>query len=487
MLNLNLILDPWIPVRCMNGERRIIAPWEITASDIVALDWPRPDLNIACYELLIGLVFLVDPPEDIEDWDDRCEPQPQRLRERLEKFSSAFNLLGDGPRFLQDFEALEGDENPVDMLFIDSAGANTARNNADMMVRRGRYGRLDLPTAAMALYALQSFAPSGGAGNRTSMRGGGPMVTLANPEKTLWDLVWANVPYGISGCIDHLPWMRPTRLSNGSEQVFPTENVPFDKEVFFGMPRRLRLSSDGECICGVVQKPYGTNYAHWRHPLTPYYRQKPGTEWLPKHPRAGHFSYRNWLGILLAERENSLTETAQCLRQAAERSVRGSVIVAGWSMDNMKPRDFILSRQRLLSGMSFDKEQKILGLIHAADGAANALREALKPVLAAGEEREAEQEEFFAQTGKVFLKVVQSIESGESPSSLWLKVLRQQALKQFEKWAVPCLAQREVSSIKRIVDSRKYLTMYLLGYGKRGASFFNSLGLPLPEKKRTAS
>ena len=50
------------------------------------------------------------------------------------------------------------------MLFVDSAGANTVRNNRDLMVKRNRYTSLPLPLAAMSLYTLQAFAPGGGAG-----------------------------------------------------------------------------------------------------------------------------------------------------------------------------------------------------------------------------------------------------------------------------------------------------------------------------------
>lgn len=71
-MTLNLIDDPWIPVLCADGSRRIIAPWQMAEPDVVRPDWPRPDLNIACLELLIGLVFLADPPVDSEDWDERC-------------------------------------------------------------------------------------------------------------------------------------------------------------------------------------------------------------------------------------------------------------------------------------------------------------------------------------------------------------------------------------------------------------------------------
>lgn len=481
-MTLNLIDDPWIPVLCADRSRRVIAPWQMAEADVVQPDWPRPDLNIACLELLIGLVFLADPPADSEDWDARRDVDPRRLREKLAPYAPAFNLLGEGPRFLQDLEPLAGEGNPVDMLFIDSAGANTARNNADVMVHRSRYDRLDFPLAAMALYTFQADAPSGGAGNRTSMRGGGPMVTLVDPERTLWDLIWANVPCGQPAKMENLPWMRPTRVSDKGQQTLPPEGELFGVEAFFGMPRRLRLLHDEEAVTGVIQKPWGTNYALWKHPLSPYYRQKPGTEWLPKHPRAGHFGYRNWLGVLMEKSGSELSELALCLRE--QRAGDDSVIVAGWSMDNMKPRDFILSRQRLLSGLSFEEEKQLVGLIQAAEAVSVALRNALAPVLAGGETREAEREEFFLQTETKFLTHVQAIERGENPAHAWLHDLRTQALGQFDAKALPGLNQREVEAIGRITEARRYLVMALAGYGKQSGDIFTPLGLPLPEKKK---
>lgn len=487
-MSLNLINDPWIPVLCVDGSRRIIAPWQMAEPDVVQPDWPRLDLNVACLELLIGLVFLSDPPADSEDWDARRKADPQRLREKLAPYAPAFNLLGDGPRFLQDLEPLAGEGNPVDMLFIDSAGANTARNNADVMVHRSRYDRLDFSLAAMALYTFQANAPSGGAGNRTSMRGGGPLVTLVDPENTLWDLVWANVPYGQAEDIKTLPWMRPTRISDQGQLTGPPEGQRFGVEAFFGMPRRLRFLHDDNAVTGVIQKPSGTNYALWIHPLSPYYRLTPGTEWLPKHPRAGHFSYRNWLGVVLEKSGGELSELALCLRDWGERKGDGSVIVAGWSMDNMKPRDFIFSRQRLLPALPDEAGDKLVDLIQAAEAVAVALRTALTPVLAAGEAREAEREEFFLQTETKFLRHAQAIERGEDPASAWLDDLRRQALSQFDIRAIPGLNQREVEAIGRITEARRYLVMALAGYEKQGSEIFHSLGLPLPEtKKRKAA
>jgi CRISPR system Cascade subunit CasA len=488
---LNLISDPWIPVVDHEGKRRVIAPWEMADPSIQRPDWPRADLNIACLELLIGLVYMADPPADRDDWEDRTAPDPQRLREKLAAYAPAFNLTGDGPLFLQDLEPLDGTPNAPDMLFIDSAGANTAKNNADLMVHRGRYVGLELPFAAMALYAFQAHAPSGGAGNRTSLRGGGPMVTLVDPGRGLWALIWANVPNGQPSGLAELPWMHPTRVSDKGLETTPPQGQVFSVEAFFGAPRRLRLVVEGDVVTGVIQKPYGTNYAVWMHPLTPYYRQKPGEVALPVHPRAGAFAYRHWLGILAQSADSDLTERALCVDLWEERS-RGElahVIVAGWAMDNMKPRDFSYSSQPYIT-LSEDRMLTLEGLISAADNAAIALRGALAPVLAEGEGREAEREAFYLATEPAFLRRLEDLKSGKPEPEVcadWLADLRAEALRRFDALALPALDQREVMDIQKIVQARRTLGGTFAGYGKYGKLLFNALEMELPAKKGKAA
>lgn len=480
---LNLITDRWIPVLDKVGNRRVIAPWEMADPALLRPDWPRADLNIGCLEFLIGLVFLADPPEDNEDWEDRAAPDPDRLRERLAAFAPAFNLTGEGPRFLQDLHPLEGEANPPDMLFIDSAGAQTARNNADLMVRRGRFPALDPALAAMALFTFQAHAPSGGAGNRTSMRGGGPMVTLVDPGAGLWPLVWANVPDGRPGQARDLPWMRATRTSEekGSE-VYPKEAHP--AEAFFGMPRRLRLVEERGQITGVIQRPYGTNYALWKHPLTPYYRMKAGEEWLPKHPRAGVFGYRHWLGVLAEG--GPLTERAACLRAWQGRGRGGRVLVAGWAMDNMKPRDFVFAEEPVLD-LPEGAALLLVGMVEAAEAAGVALRGALEPVLAGGESRDAEREAFFTATEGAFRQRLEGLKAGQEVAQGWVEDLRAVALARFDALALQGLAERETDRIAQIVKARGFLAVAFKGYGKQGSEMFKALGLALPAKKGKAA
>lgn len=474
---LNLISDRWIPVRLRDDTQISIAPWEMARPDILRPDWPRADLNIACYELLIGLVRMADPPADAADWKARAA-DPERLRARLEPFREAFELTGTGPRFLQDLEPLDGAPNRPDMLFIDSAGGQTARNNADLMVHRDRYPTLDPALAAMALYTLQAFAPSGGAGNRTSMRGGGPMATLVDPGDGLWSLVWANVPYGEPAAPGDLPWMRPTRISQGANsEVYPAQAHPV--EAFFGMPRRLRLIEEAGQVTGVIQKPYGTNYAGWIHPLTPYYRQKPGAELLPVHPKPALFGYRNWLGVVAAQAGEELTRRAETVETWSGRGGRASLIVSGWAMDNMKPRSFLHSVQPLVA-LPAERNLLLISMIGAADQLSLALRAALGSALSEGEAREALREEFFARSQADFDARLTVLVAGDPPEGFargWIVALRGIALDLFDRVALPGIDRRGAKEQQALTSARSFLLASFAGRTKYGRKAFDLLEL----------
>src|SRR4051794_31080629 len=230
-----LVSSPWMPFLRAKGERLWAAPSAVTDDvgtddPIVAFAWPRADLNAAAHELLIGLLATTCTAQARDRWPAWWNepPGPAILAERFAQARDAFLLDGPGPRFMQDREELEGETLPVSGLLIDSPGANTLRKNADLFVKRGRAGTLSRTAAAMALYTLQTFAPSGGAGHRTSLRGGGPLTTLLLPGPLregepvpLWRLLWANVCLGPSWDDAPLaapervfPWLVPTRVSD---------------------------------------------------------------------------------------------------------------------------------------------------------------------------------------------------------------------------------------------------------------------------------
>ncbi len=485
---LNLITGPWIPVRMKDGSARMVTPDGVSDGQVAALDWPRADLNLACMELLIGLVLMADPPVDLKDWSARQAPDSSRLSQRLLYYAPAFELLGGGARFMQDRVELEGAGDGVSMLFIDSAGTSTAKKNADLMPHRGRYDALQHGLAAMALYTLQAFAPSGGAGNRTSMRGGGPMVTLVDPGQGLWSLIWANVPYGTPATMDDLPWMRATRTSQKGEVVSYEDAHPV--EAFFGMPRRLRLIGDERGIVGVRQRPYGTNYAGWVHPCAPYYQQKVGSEHLPVHPKPGLFGYRNWLGIAYQD-SGGLRHPAQMVMEWFAHRLHhvedeATLLVAGWAMANMSAQDFIWSRAPLVA-LDLDGLDRLSGLVKAAQTYSSALRRALEPVLE-GEAREAEVEAFFAETQAPFDGLLPRLAEGEDVAQDWLTEMRRVALELFDRRALPLLHVHKLEKKAEIVARRGQLAAAFKGYGKYGEGAYRVLEMmPPPRKKGKAA
>ena len=233
----------------------------------------------------------------------------------------------------------------------------------------------------------------------------------------------------------------------------------------------------------MIQKPYGTNYGGWMHPLSPYYRMKAGEEPLPVHPKAGAFGYRNWLGILAQSSNSDLAERAYCVNMWRDRSLDpASVIVAGWAMDNMKPRDFTHSVQPLID-LSESQTLAMIGLVEAADNAAVALRGALTPVLAEGEAREAEREAFYRSTEPLFVARLEELKAGQEVFAAWLSDLRSEALRRFDAVALPAIDQRDTSDIKQIVQSRRSLTGTFAGYGKFGKQLFIALDMEPPSTK----
>jgi CRISPR system Cascade subunit CasA len=163
--------------------------------------------------LLIGLLATASPPHDHDGWLEMWDkpPAPTALDAAFEQIAHAFALDGDGPRFLQDFEELVSDPEPIERLLIEAPGASTTHNNTDLLVHRSRYTTLGRAAAAIALFTFQSWAPAGGAGNRTGLRGGGPLTTLVLPrsEASIWHILWANVPCGTPPPAADLPRVFP--------------------------------------------------------------------------------------------------------------------------------------------------------------------------------------------------------------------------------------------------------------------------------------
>ena len=535
----------WLPVRRRDSRVTLIALTDVATSDFTDLAWPRPDFRIACLEFLIGLLATACPPEDQEAWMEWWEhpPEPDILEQAFRQLAAAFILEGDGPRFCQDAEELAAEPVPIERLLIDSPGGNTLTRNTDLLVKRDRISVLGPSAAAMALYTLQAFAPSGGAGHRTSVRGGGPLTTLVMPiapreaghHRSFWHLLWANVPYGQAPVAHELPlvfpWLAPTRRSEGDSGTVLGSPQAHRLQAFWGMPRRIRLdfrpALPGE-VCGLTGKPvavvatsfrtrpWGVQYldAARFHPLTPTYQSKPGGPSLAVHPQPDGIGYRHWSGLI------DPSETSRPAATVATFSDRkplrsghnwheARVLVGGYDMDNAKARSFVEAEMPFF----IIEDAKLRGSFLAfsrrmADGAtvvANILRMQLRIALNVEESDRAlvdgARQRFFDMTTVGFWQTLRTAiqkqaamkqEEHSLVATAWLRKLRYSALELFDEAApLDPLSPGSAGALQDgkwvpspIITARRNLAFNLLGYGKLGESLFKALALQVPQKPK---
>jgi len=529
---MNLIESPWIPVRRQSGEDRI-APWQITdqLDPVLALAAPRPDFNGALLQFLIGLLQTACPPEPGEQWGAWLEqpPQPEILKQKFQAFSYAFDLDGEGHLFMQDFDRLEkeGKPKPISSLLIDAPGAQALKQNTDHFIKRGGIGGLCTSCAATALFTLQTNAPSGGVGHRTSLRGGGPLSTLValDPrgsalEDTLWRACWLNilekdVLSTLSGDIHQsdpefiFPWLAPTRTS---EPKTGLETTPLDAhplQMYWGMPRRIRLgwddtcegpcdlcnSQDSQLVSGYITQNYGVNYnGAWKHPLSPHLYNK-DKQALPQHAQPGGINYRHWLGFV-SETESS--EPAQVVRAFLYGSRKLPeeqclLRVFGYDMDNMKARCWYETTfplypldEAIREAFTLRAQKLLQSAVETAGVVRGCIKEAWfkRPGDARGDTAFLV-EAFLNHTETDFYaglkQLKQQLEAGEDGMSVlqeWHGVLKRAGLYLFDYWT--SRGDFEVVNPRRIAQAHRKLNGWFYGNKLTGV-----LGLPSSKEKVT--
>ena len=505
----------------------VIPPWQVTdrheEDPFTAFASVRPDFDGALAQFLIGLLQTALAPERGREWRQRFEspPTPESLRAAFQRLAFAFELFGDGPRFLQDLtlETEDPGEERIERLLIEAPGENTLRQGRDHFIKGGRIDALCPACAAMALLTLQINAPSGGQGHRTGLRGGGPLTTLVVHPESLWKTLWLNVlsPSSLDGDSegksrpeDRFPWLAPTRTSGkgGGRDTTLADVHPL--QVYWAMARRIRLRpgtepEDATCsLCADSGRPLvrtffnrnlGVNYTGaWNHPLTPY--RKSDADYLPLHGSPAGLSYRNWLGLVQNDPDRQIRPASVVeafLGDDGRRTKADYVLWAfGYDMDNMKARAWLDGRLPLLlvpsqhrNAFELDAGRLVLSAAEAARSLVFAAKQALtdRPKDLSRDPADVGIR-FWQETEAPFYDHLRQIrevleaggEDTTAPRRHWLSLLWRTANRAFE--TVTVVGSFEATDPKKVALAWNGLQRFFMG-----SKLKELLGLPVPPKK----
>lgn len=165
--------SPWLPVRDHLGHPHLISLLDLFRSPA---DWAdldlRPHERVSIMRLLICITqAAIGAPEDADGWADFGQDLSEKTTAYLTnvRWQAAFNLLGDGPRFLQRRPAKQGEPTMVSKLVPNLASGNNLTNFDH---GGGTERAMERAPLAMALLTFQNYYPLYGAG----YKGRGPCV-----------------------------------------------------------------------------------------------------------------------------------------------------------------------------------------------------------------------------------------------------------------------------------------------------------------------
>jgi len=161
---MNLTTDAWIPALRADGTRHLFSLQALFAEAHQLRDLAvKPHERIALMRLLLCITqAALDGPADQEEWEECRDDIQPKVRAYLNRWRASFELLGDGPRFLQLANlsaAKEDDEGtPATKLDLSLATGNTSTvfDNAASETRS-----LQTARAALNLLTFQCFSPGG--------------------------------------------------------------------------------------------------------------------------------------------------------------------------------------------------------------------------------------------------------------------------------------------------------------------------------------
>jgi CRISPR system Cascade subunit CasA len=268
---MNLLCDPWIPVRSDGGTGEFR---QITYEELLCQggDWqislPRDDLEMACFQLLVSLTQVLFLPTNDPSLRSRIRT-PLTSREFIEGIAHGedwFELTHPKYPFMQVRGVASEEDRPIQKLLLGLPEGN----NHKFFNETGEVIHLGSACTAIALFNQASNSPSFGRGFKPGLRASAPVTTLVVGDN-LRQTIWHNV-ITLSRIQERIPHYKPGRSDDKPTWVEP---IPGNGEInetnigllrgLFWQPLHLELlPPEPKSHCDLLDLPCDSAFTEFR-------------------------------------------------------------------------------------------------------------------------------------------------------------------------------------------------------------------------------
>jgi len=276
---MNLLNDPWIPVRADNGmgKFRLLTLEELLCSDEnLWVSIPRDDLELACIQLLVCMVQTMFMPENdakLREWLRR--PLDSReLADGARPCREWFELDHPTYPFMQT-KGVKGAETTLQKLLPGMPEKTSTSDSAHCFFNEtSEVEFICGPIAAIALFNQASNSPSFGGGKqggfKGSLRGNAPITTLVK-GRNLRETIWRNIVtlprirdrlsgYAYDLSKDRPTWVDPIR----EKQVIHAHEIGLVRGLLWQPARVELVKAPQPRQCDVLGDVFGVVYSGFR-------------------------------------------------------------------------------------------------------------------------------------------------------------------------------------------------------------------------------
>ncbi len=367
---MNLLLDPWIPVRDETGFRHIsFRRFLCVEHESLEFGLNRDDFNLATLQLLISLAQVIFTPENAAEVRQRertplTEPE---FDAGIAPYADWFEVRHPETPFMQSRGVGAKDATPIQKLF---PGLPEGNNHA-MFNPTDEVAAACESCVAIALFNQAMNCPSLGGGFKGSLRGGVPINTFVKgptERRTVWRNIlsseWVGETYPPRDKYDVPTWVSPIL----SEEKIPAGKIGLLRGLFW-QPARFEVIGWHAGICpicgggafalasGFLKEKF--NFAilgTWRHPHGPRQWKDKGSG---PEERYGSFTTK-------APAWTQLTSMVADGPEAQKEGSSPALVVTHFNrvFDSLEPLDLIVGGYRNNQAAITDRRHERFSLAH---------------------------------------------------------------------------------------------------------------------------